>query len=85
VAYQAAFGLSLVCQAAALVWFAIPWIRTLGRNVFGDSLEALLGPAALLLTSPSLKRAQAAIGKQDIGCLNAISAKHPETDPLCSP
>ena len=32
-AYQAAFGLSLVLQAAALVWFAMPSIRTFGKNL----------------------------------------------------
>jgi MFS family permease len=32
-AYQAAFGLSVALQAAALVWFAIPWIRTFGKNL----------------------------------------------------
>ncbi len=35
-AYQAAFGLSLVLQAAALVWFAMPWIPTFGRKVFAE-------------------------------------------------
>jgi ParB/RepB/Spo0J family partition protein len=34
VAYQYAFGLSLVFQAAALVWFAIPWLRTYGECFF---------------------------------------------------
>jgi hypothetical protein len=34
VAYQAALGLCLALQAAALAWFAMPWIRTFGRNVF---------------------------------------------------
>jgi len=32
-AYQAAFGLSLALQAAALVWFAMPWIRTFAHCV----------------------------------------------------
>jgi MFS family permease len=32
-AYQAAFGLSAALQVAALVWFAVPWIRTLGKNL----------------------------------------------------
>jgi len=32
-AYQAAFGLSLALQTAALVWFAMPWIRTFGKNL----------------------------------------------------
>jgi hypothetical protein len=50
-----------------------------------NPLEASLDPAALLLTSRSLRRAQEEIGKQNIGCLNAISAKHPKADPLCSP
>lgn len=49
-----------------------------------NPLEASLDPAALLLTSRSLRRAQEAIGKQDIGCLNEISAKRPNA-PLCSP
>jgi MFS family permease len=43
VAYQTAFGLALVFQAAAFVWFAMPWIRTLGRNVFGEPLGSLAG------------------------------------------
>ena len=34
VAYQTALGLGLVFQVAALVWFAMPWIRSLGRNAF---------------------------------------------------
>jgi MFS family permease len=33
-AYQAAFGLSLALQAAALVWCAIPWLRTFGKNFY---------------------------------------------------
>jgi MFS family permease len=33
VAYQAAFGLTLAFQAAALVWFAIPWIRTFAKGL----------------------------------------------------
>jgi MFS family permease len=43
VAYQAAFGLSLALQAAALVWFAMPWIRTFGRNTFGEPPRSLAG------------------------------------------
>ena len=35
VAYQTAFSLGLVCQAAALMWFAMPWIRARGRNILG--------------------------------------------------
>jgi hypothetical protein len=37
VAYQVAFGLTLALQAAALVWFAMPWIRTFGWNASGES------------------------------------------------
>ena len=33
-AYQFAFGLSLALQAAALVWFAIPWLRTFGKHFY---------------------------------------------------
>lgn len=33
-AYQSAFGLSLALQAAALVWFAIPWLQSLGRHLY---------------------------------------------------
>jgi sugar phosphate permease len=35
-AYQAAFGLCLALQVAALVWFAMPWIRTFGRKGFAE-------------------------------------------------
>ena len=34
-AYQTAFGLSLALQTATLVWFAMPWIQTLGKNLRG--------------------------------------------------
>jgi len=33
-AYQVAFGLSVVFQAAALLWFALPWLRTLSRHLY---------------------------------------------------
>ena len=33
-AYQAAFGLCLALQAATLVWFAIPWLRTFGKHFY---------------------------------------------------
>ena len=32
-AYQAAFGLSLALQIAALVWFAMPWLSRFARNL----------------------------------------------------
>lgn len=34
VAYQTAFGLSLALQAAALLWFAIPWFRTFAKRLY---------------------------------------------------
>jgi MFS family permease len=33
VAYQVAFGLSTALQVVALVWFAVPWLRTVGQNL----------------------------------------------------
>ena len=33
VAYQNAFGFSLLLQAAALIWFALPWLRSFVRYV----------------------------------------------------
>jgi hypothetical protein len=32
-AYQTAFGISLALQAAALLWFALPWFRALVNNL----------------------------------------------------
>jgi MFS family permease len=34
IAYQFAFGLSVAFQAAALLWFALPWLRTLSRHLY---------------------------------------------------
>jgi len=34
VAYQAAFGVSLALQAAALAWFTVPWLRILARKLY---------------------------------------------------
>ena len=42
VAYQFAFGLSAAFQAAALVWFAVPWLRRLSRHLF----SSFAGPSA---------------------------------------
>jgi hypothetical protein len=39
-AYQTAFGLSLALQTAALVWFAMPRIQTLAKNLRGPFAEA---------------------------------------------
>lgn len=33
VAYQTAFGLSIVSQAIALIWFALPWLRGIGKQL----------------------------------------------------
>jgi MFS family permease len=33
-AYQAAFGVSLALQAAALAWFTVPWLRILARKLY---------------------------------------------------
>jgi MFS family permease len=33
-AYQAAFGLSLALQATALLWFAVPWLRSFVRHLY---------------------------------------------------
>lgn len=55
VAYQAAFGLCVALQAAALVWFAVPWIRTLGRNVFGEPSGSLTGSGGSYIDGPILE------------------------------
>ncbi len=55
VAYQAAFGLCVALQAAALVWFAVPWIRTLGRNVFGEPSGSLAGSGGSYIDGPILE------------------------------
>jgi MFS family permease len=34
IAYQAALGIGLAFQAAALAWFAMPWIQALSRKIF---------------------------------------------------
>ena len=36
VAYQVAFGLSVAFQAVALLWFAMPWLRTLSRHLYAS-------------------------------------------------
>jgi hypothetical protein len=47
-AYQSAFSLSLALQTAALVWFAMPWIRT-----FGKSLSVLFAEPFTVRGSPA--------------------------------
>jgi hypothetical protein len=54
VAYQVAFGLSLIFQAAALVWFAMPCIRTFGRSAFGESPGRLAGSSNSSIDGPIL-------------------------------
>jgi hypothetical protein len=51
VAYQAAFGFSAALQLAALVWFAMPWIRTLGNNVSLSVLAEREHPVASIMQS----------------------------------
>ena len=36
VAYQVAFGLSVAFQVIALLWFAMPWLRTLSRRLYAS-------------------------------------------------
>jgi ParB family chromosome partitioning protein len=56
VAYQAAFGLSLALQAAALAWFAMPWIRTaFGRNAVGEPPGSLAGSGGSSADEPILE------------------------------
>jgi len=33
IAYQSAFGVNLMLQAAALIWFAVPWLRSLAGHI----------------------------------------------------
>lgn len=66
VAYQTAFGLSIVIQAVALMWFAVPWLRDLSGRVSSaiaytgagsaSQLDVALAPAevSILETSPGL-------------------------------
>jgi len=35
-AYQVAFGLSAALQAVALLWFAVPWLRTSSRYLYAS-------------------------------------------------
>lgn len=56
VAYQAAFGLSLALQAAALAWFAMPWIRSaFGRNAVGEPPASLAGTGGSSIDGPILE------------------------------
>jgi hypothetical protein len=55
VAYQTAFGLGLALQAAALVWFAMPWIRTIGRNALGERPGSLAGSSGSSIDGPILE------------------------------
>jgi MFS family permease len=54
-AYQAAFGLSLALQAAALVWFAMPRIRTFVRNAFGGPPASPAGSSGSSIDGPILE------------------------------
>lgn len=53
-AYQTAFGISVVVQAVALLWFATPWLRSLGESL----LATIARPSAdhgLALTTGSVQ------------------------------
>jgi hypothetical protein len=54
-AYQAALGLCLALQATALVWFAMPWIRTFSRNAFGEPPESAAGSGGSSIDGPILE------------------------------
>lgn len=43
VAYQAAFGVITALQIAALIWFAVPWLRTVDWSRIASSLLGPLG------------------------------------------
>ena len=49
-AYRAAFGLSLALQATALLWFAVPWLRSFVRQLY-LSFAMPDGQAALVPTT----------------------------------
>ena len=48
VAYQTAFGLSIVVQAIALIWFAVPWLRGLSKRLSAAFAHPDAGPASQL-------------------------------------
>jgi MFS family permease len=48
VAYQTAFGLSIVLQAIALIWFAVPWLRGLSKQLSAAFAHPDGGPASKL-------------------------------------
>ena len=56
IAYQAAFGLNLTIQAAALIWFALPWLRSfipiVAPNVQVNFAPATAEGSILLEPSP---------------------------------
>lgn len=48
VAYQAAFGLSIVLQVVALIWFAVPWLRGFGKSLSSAFARPEASPAGQL-------------------------------------
>jgi hypothetical protein len=48
VAYQTAFGLSILLQAIALIWFVVPWLRDLTKHLSSASEHPDAGPASQL-------------------------------------
>jgi MFS family permease len=48
VAYQTAFGLCIVLQVVALIWFAVPWLRGVTKRLFSAFAHPDAGPASQL-------------------------------------
>ena len=48
VAYQTAFGLSIAVQAIALIWFAVPWLRGLSKQLSAAFAHPDAGAASQL-------------------------------------
>jgi MFS family permease len=65
-AYQFAFGLSAALQAAALLWFAVPWLRTLSRYLYApftwpsEEREGQTEFVTVLVEGPILEAREAA-------------------------
>ena len=62
-AYQVAFGLNLMVQIAAFVWFALPWLGSFGRRMgsnplrlpasVSDAVETFMPCEQLLVVMPA--------------------------------
>jgi hypothetical protein len=62
IAYQLAFGLSVAFQAAALLWFAVPWLRTLIDHLYASfaERESRVESIAVPVEGPILEAREAA-------------------------